>query len=116
MKALHSLRNAPEPVTVKELGDSLGLSLAAMSRAADGLVQRGLVTRLEDEHDRRMKRLSLTRAGDVLVQKLRDARLAGIEEFVATLSAKECTLLAKALDLIMDRDDLAAFCGGMKKR
>jgi DNA-binding MarR family transcriptional regulator len=116
MKALHNLKNVPEPVTVKELGDQLGLSLAAMSRAADGLVQRGLVTRLEDTHDRRMKRLSLTRSGDQLVQKLRDARLAGIEEFVATLSPKERALLAKALDPIMARDDLTAFCGGTKKR
>jgi DNA-binding MarR family transcriptional regulator len=114
MKALNVLKNAPEPLSVKELGDQLGLSLAAMSRAADGLVQRDLVGRLEDTHDRRMKRLSLTRTGDVLVDRLRDARLAGMEEFIASLSPKERTLLAKALDPIMARDDVAAFCGGKK--
>lgn len=115
MKALHSLKNATEPLSVKELADRLGLSLAAMSRAADGLVQRGLVGRLEDTQDRRMKRLSLTRKGDELVQKLRDARLAGIEEFVESLSPKERSLLAKALDPIMARDELVAFCGGPTK-
>src|SRR6476619_4437919 len=67
MKGLHSLKIATEPLSVKELADRLGLSLAAMSRAADGLVQRGLVGRLEDTQDRRMKRLSLTRKGDELV-------------------------------------------------
>jgi DNA-binding MarR family transcriptional regulator len=112
MKALHSLKNATEPLSVKELADRLGLSLAAMSRAADGLVQRGLVGRLEDTHDRRMKRLSLTRKGAELVQKLRDARLAGIEEFVESLSPKERSLLGKALDPIMARDELVDFCGG----
>src|SRR5436190_19862606 len=60
MKALHKLRDNPQPISVKELGDQLGLSLAAMSRAADGLVQRGLVDRIEDPDDRRMKRLSVT--------------------------------------------------------
>jgi DNA-binding MarR family transcriptional regulator len=115
MKGLHALKTAPEPLSVKELADRLGLSLAAMSRAADGLVQRGLVGRLEDTQDRRMKRLSLTRKGDELVQKLRDARLAGIEEFVESLSPKERSLLAKALDPIMARDELVAFCGGPTK-
>ena len=115
MKGLHSLKTATEPLSVKELADRLGLSLAAMSRAADGLVQRGLVGRLEDTQDRRMKRLSLTRKGDELVQKLRDARLAGIEEFVESLSPKERSLLAKALDPIMARDELVAFCGGPTK-
>src|SRR5258705_10530174 len=55
MKALQMLFNAEAPVSVKSLGEGLGLSLGAMSRAADGLVQRGLVSRLEDAHDRRIK-------------------------------------------------------------
>jgi DNA-binding MarR family transcriptional regulator len=114
MKALHTLKNATEPLSVKELGDKLGLSLAAMSRAAEGLVQRKLVGRLEDQQDRRIKRLSLTRTGDDLVGRLREARVAGVEEFVASLSPKERALLAKALDPIMARDDVATFCGGRK--
>lgn len=109
MKALHLLRDQEEPVSVKALGDKLGLSLAAMSRAADGLVQRGLVDRIEDGEDRRMKRLSLTEAGYELVEKLIESRLAGIEQFVTNLSAKERALLAKGLEPILERDDVAAF-------
>src|SRR4051794_3879850 len=81
MKALHRLREHDEPMSVKELGDQLGLSLAAMSRAADGLVQRGLVDRVEDPTDRRIKRLSVTEAGHDFVSRLIQSRLAGIEEF-----------------------------------
>jgi DNA-binding MarR family transcriptional regulator len=109
MKALHALRDAPEPVSVKELGDRLGLSLAAISRAADGLVQRQLVDRTEDPEDRRMKRLTLTDAGYELVEKLIRSRLAGIEEFVATLSDKERALLDKALEPILAHSEVAAY-------
>jgi DNA-binding MarR family transcriptional regulator len=115
MKALHLLFNAVEPVSVKALGEGLGLSLAAMSRGADGLVQRGLVDRLEDPLDRRIKRLSLTRSGRELVQKLREVRMAGFEQFISTLSPKERTQLAKALEPILARDEIVAFCGGPAK-
>jgi DNA-binding MarR family transcriptional regulator len=112
MKALSHLALAPEAVSIKELGEGLGLSLAAMSRAAEGLVQRGLVNRTEDATDRRMKRLCLTGEGHSLVQKLRELRHAGFEQFVATLGPKERAQLARALEPILARDDVVAFCGG----
>ncbi|MFL5893580.1 MAG: MarR family winged helix-turn-helix transcriptional regulator [Thermoleophilaceae bacterium] len=109
MKALHALREHREPVSIKTLGDQLGLSLAAISRAADGLVQRGLVNRHEDPEDRRIKRLTVTAAGDELVGKIIRARLTGIEDFVETLSDKERAQLDKALAPILARPDVAAF-------
>jgi DNA-binding MarR family transcriptional regulator len=113
MKAIHHLYGADD-VSVKALGESLGLSLAAMSRAADELVQRGLVDRTEDPTDRRMKRLRLTDKGRALVLKMRELRMAGFEQFVTTLSPKERTALVKALEPILARDDVVAFCGGRK--
>jgi DNA-binding MarR family transcriptional regulator len=113
MKALQSLTLA-EAVSVKALGEMLGLSLAAISRAADDLVQRGLVDRSEDPADRRMKRLRLTEQGRELVQKMREVRTAGFEQFVATLTPKQRTVLAKALEPILARDDVVTFCGGPK--
>jgi DNA-binding MarR family transcriptional regulator len=111
MKALHYL-HGEEAVSVKALGESLGLSLAAMSRAAEELVQRGLVGRTEDPSDRRIKRLRLTDEGHALVQKMRELRMAGFEHFVATLGPKERAQLEKALEPILARDELVAFCGG----
>ena len=113
MKALHHLHERDD-LSVKALGESLGLSLAAMSRAVDELVQRGLMDRTEDPSDRRMKRLKLTGAGRELVMKMRELRMAGFEQFVATLSPKERAQLAKALEPILARDDVVAFCGGKK--
>jgi DNA-binding MarR family transcriptional regulator len=111
MKALHYV-HGEENLSVKSLGEQLGLSLAAMSRAADELVQRGLMDRTEDPADRRIKRLRLTDKGHELVLKMREVRMAGFEQFVAMLSPKEQTLLAKALQPILARDDVVAFCGG----
>jgi DNA-binding MarR family transcriptional regulator len=113
MKALHHLHEDSD-VSVKGLGETLGLSLAAMSRAAEEMVQRGLMDRTEDPSDRRIKRLRLTAAGRELVQKMRELRMAGFEQFVATLSLKERAQLAKALDPILARDEVVAFCGGRK--
>jgi DNA-binding MarR family transcriptional regulator len=114
MKGLHYLHGRDD-LSVKELGEGLGLSLAAMSRAAEELVQRGLVGRTEDPSDRRIKRLRLTDEGHALVQKMRELRMAGFEQFVATLNAKERAQLAKALEPILARDDVVAFCGGPRR-
>ena len=113
MKALHHLHD-DRVMSVKGLGETLGLSVAAMSRAVDELVQRGLMDRTEDPSDRRIKRLRLTAAGHELVQKMRELRMAGFEQFVATLSPKERAQLAKALEPILARDDVVAFRGGSK--
>ena len=114
MKALHYLHEQDD-VSVKALGEQLGLSMGAMSRAADELVQRGLMDRTEDPTDRRIKRLRLTKKGRELVQKMRELRMAGFEQFVATLSPKESAQLAKALEPILARDDVVAFCGGPRR-
>jgi DNA-binding MarR family transcriptional regulator len=62
--------------------------------------------------DRRIKRLRLTDKGRELVLKMRELRMAGFEQFVATLSDKERAQLAKALEPILARDEVVAFCGG----
>jgi DNA-binding MarR family transcriptional regulator len=112
MKALQTIALATEAVSVKSLGEALGLSLAGVSRAADDLVQRGLMDRTEDPADRRIKRLRLTDAGRELVLKMRELRMAGLGQFVATLTPKQRALLVKALEPILARDDVVAFCGG----
>jgi DNA-binding MarR family transcriptional regulator len=115
MKALHVLHEHDEPTSVKALGDRLGLSMAAISRAADDLVQRGLVDRIEDPDDRRIKRLSLTPTGRDFVRRLIEARLAGLEEFVATLSDDERARLDAAIAPILARPEVAAYGERMTK-
>ena len=65
---------------MKALAESLGVSLPAMSRAVDGLFERGFVGREEDPADRRMKRVRLTDAGRTVPQALNEARLSALQE------------------------------------
>jgi DNA-binding MarR family transcriptional regulator len=103
VKALVAL--SEQELTVKELAERLGLSLPGASRAADALVARDRVGRRECPEDRRMKRLRCTAAGARALQRLDEARLAGLENFTATLPAGKADRLSAALRPILE--DLA---------
>ena len=94
-----------DELTVKDLAERLGLSLPGASRAVDALVERGLLARREDSTDRRMKRLRCTDAGRRALERLDEARLAGVANFTATLPAGQRKRLSAALAPILD--DLA---------
>jgi DNA-binding MarR family transcriptional regulator len=97
IKALRALVDADEPLSLGALGDELGLSLPAVSRAVDGLVKREFVTRQEDPVDRRCKRLALTRKGRRTYAQLYALRVAGLREFVEELDEDERDALASGL-------------------
>ncbi len=100
VKALSALSG--DELTVKELAERLGLSLPGASRAVDALVERDLLHRREDPHDRRMKRLRRTDAGGHALERLDEARLAGLEHFTATLPPAQRKRLSGALRPILD--------------
>lgn len=100
VKALTALSGVE--LTVKDLAERLGLSLPGTSRAVDALVDRSLVARREDPEDRRMKRLRCTDSGRVSLERLDEARLAGLEQFAATLPAAQAERLSAALRPILD--------------
>jgi DNA-binding MarR family transcriptional regulator len=108
MKLLHLLEGEGVEKSVKELAEILGVSLPSASRAIDGLHQRELVERREDEQDRRMKRVRITPAGAELVQRFQESRLTTIERFAASLSPEESAALAPALRLLLERQSIAA--------
>ena len=78
-----------------------------MSRAVDGLVKKGLATRVEDPDDRRVRQVRITAKGKDLVETLVAVRQTGIEAFAATLSAAQRRKLDAAVDSLMDREDIA---------
>jgi DNA-binding MarR family transcriptional regulator len=90
------------------VAEQLILSLPAASRAVDALHRRDLVVRREDEEDRRQKRVAITASGSEIVGRLSAARLAGIREFIETLTTQEQDDLAAALAPIVARDEVAA--------
>jgi DNA-binding MarR family transcriptional regulator len=96
-----------EPRQISEIGDHLGLSLPSVSRAVDAMVRKRLVSRVEDEQDRRVRRIAITPKGEKLVSELVSMRLAGLEAFASTLSPAQRRKLDAAIDAI-DREEIAS--------
>jgi DNA-binding MarR family transcriptional regulator len=110
LKALCALETDGEERSVKALAESMGLSLPAMSRAVDGLFERGFVEREEDPTDRRMKRVRLTDAGRTVPRALNDGRLSALADLMSSLGDEEARALEHALGLILERrEDIAAY-------
>jgi DNA-binding MarR family transcriptional regulator len=102
VKTLHLLQ-ADADVTVKEVAGLLHMSLPAMSRSLDGLVQRGYAERLESEHDRRARLVRLLPAGRAVLEEIEQARVSALEEIIGTLSDEERAALHATLLPIVER-------------
>jgi len=108
IKALCALEVDGQDSSVKALADSLGLSLAAMSRAVDGLFERGLVGRCTDPADGRGVRLSLTAAGRAVQHQVGQAHARTVARaMTAGLTHDELgqlEALTRKLALAQDKD------------
>jgi DNA-binding MarR family transcriptional regulator len=89
--------------SVKEIAERLGLSLPAASRAVDGLIQRGYVSRRESATDRRSRLVALTDDGRAVVDRVLRARLQTLEAFADELTPAERDCLYTALLPIVER-------------
>lgn len=100
LKLLHVLVECEAEVSVKELAEQLSMSLPNASRTVDGLLQRGLVERREDEHDRRVKRVGANDQARELIDRVDTARLQGLEAWAADLSPVQRQTLLDALSIL----------------
>jgi DNA-binding MarR family transcriptional regulator len=100
LRMLFVLENAEQDLAVNELAERVSLSVAAAGRAIDGMVRAGLMSRREDDSDRRIKRIGLTDSGRQAIARISDARRLSTERFVARLSAAERAALEGALETI----------------
>jgi len=105
VKCLHLLGDAEEPLPINALSETLGLSGPAISRAVDGLVQRGEVKRTEDARDRRSKLLTVSARGRRTLERFVALRFAGVKRFVEGLTDEERHALAAGLGPIARRLD-----------
>jgi len=94
--------------SIKEIADQFAMSLGAMSRCVDALLQRGFVERREDTDDRRIKRVRISPAGRDLTGRLTELRLSHLDTFLTTLTESQRKRLAGALESILEREDVAA--------
>jgi DNA-binding MarR family transcriptional regulator len=87
---------------VSHLADHLGVSSAAASQMIERLVQQGLLDRVEDPADRRVRQIVLSVQGRELIEKNVHARRGWIEALVRALSPEEQASIAAALDRLTE--------------
>ncbi|MBB3725004.1 MarR family winged helix-turn-helix transcriptional regulator [Nonomuraea dietziae] len=78
----------------QELAGNLGVGLGTVTGIVDRLVGHGLVTRHEDPHDRRVRRVQLTDAGRALVEEINDAGLRNYRRIMERLDLDSLRSLA----------------------
>jgi DNA-binding MarR family transcriptional regulator len=84
-----------------ELAGMLGVGLAALSGMVDRLVVQDLVTRTEDPHDRRVRRIGLSTTGSALIASIFNAGETRMRTLLSRLSADELELVAQATLLLV---------------
>ncbi|HWH12513.1 MAG TPA: MarR family transcriptional regulator [Solirubrobacteraceae bacterium] len=103
IRALLAVWRADEPLSLGSLAREVGLSDAAAVRMVDGLLRGGLVLRREDDRDRRIKRITLSEAGNGAVAELVAAKRDGLERFTRALTQDELGALTGAFEPIVAR-------------
>lgn len=89
-------------LTIKRVAQLLGRSISATSRLLDQLVVRGMISRREDERDRRAKRVAITEQGRALILTL-EQRRADVQIVVMEyLSAEEQAQVTRAMVLLAE--------------
>ncbi|WP_326640120.1 MarR family transcriptional regulator [Streptosporangium sp. NBC_01755] len=89
----------------QELAGHLGVGLGTVTGIVDRLVAHGFVTRREDPHDRRVRRVELTPAGHALTRQIAEA---GLADFRRVLHHLDTTTL-RDLSSVMERIQRAAY-------
>lgn len=112
LRSLFVLDGGGDELAVHELAERLGLSMAATGRAVEHLVRSGLVTRREDERDRRVKRIAITDVGRTALREFADAKRERLRRFAAELSEEERAALSRAMAPVLARGEGACARGG----
>jgi DNA-binding MarR family transcriptional regulator len=86
-----------ESMRVTELGDDLGIGLAAASALADRMTRRQFIVRRSDPNDRRIVRLELSARGRHLLERLERGRMEVFGKLIAHMTPSERTALATTL-------------------
>lgn len=88
--------------SLSAVADFIGLSLPAMSRLVDGLVEMGLIERRPCDDDRRHVRLSVTADGETAVREARQLAQAQLAEAVAHLTPRQQAAVVSTMHVLRD--------------
>jgi len=108
LKLLHILERPHErPPRLKQISRLLAVDDSAATRLVRELEQARLVDTIDDEDDRRQRRVVITPKGRDVVDRLDRARVRDLTAFVRTLGARERELLTRAMRALAQRPDIA---------
>ena len=105
-KTVFVLAQASGPLPIHAIAEQIRLSVAATGRNIDQLVRMGLVERREDESDRRVKLVTITKAGHDVADQHLEARRTALQSMVSRLTPEEADRLQEALQPMLAGDDL----------
>ena len=91
-----------EGTSLSAVAEFIGLSVPAMSRLVDGLVELGLLRRESRADDRRQVRLSVTPGGRAALNGARDGAQAELAEVVAKLDRRQRAGVVEAMRLLRE--------------
>lgn len=88
--------------SLSDTADFIGLSLPAMSRLVDGLVDKGLIKRRPSADDRRHLRLSVTPAGQTALRGARAQAQTRLAEVVSQLDSAQHHALLRTMRMVRE--------------
>ncbi len=86
--------------SMSEISRELNLSPSAVTQVSDRLERRGLIERVFQDEDRRVRKLRLTRKGQQLVRSREQKQLRRIAEVLETLDGDELRQVMAGLEIL----------------
>jgi DNA-binding MarR family transcriptional regulator len=80
------------------IGEELGISLSAVTQLVNRLEREGIVERVEDESDRRIKIVRLTAKGQAMMRERQERRVNGVVDVLSKLSTAEQETILTSLE------------------
>ena len=87
---------------ISDISEQMGITKAAASQLVEQMVRLGLLDRIPDPIDRRIKRLALTPKGHALAEKLVDMQRKWVEQFTDSLTSWQREAISDALQVMTD--------------
>jgi len=88
--------------SLSAVAEFIGLSLPAMSRLVEGLVEQGLMDRRPCDDDRRHVRLSVTQGGQAALREARQLAQAALASAVSHLTPEQQTAVVETMQVLRE--------------
>lgn len=102
VRLLEAVAGAPDPLSVSEIGEAIGVDQPRASRLVQQGVAHGLLRREVDPEDARRTRIALTEQGTALARGFRGQRREAVTQALAALTPAEQAELARLLTKFAD--------------